>query len=154
MAEAAFALAAGPRGGVAADFLKLGRNHARTAEQLEQTLETDALGVLEGNPSLAQADEILAPLRVGVILALWALGGNAVRKKIEEWRDAIQRVVLCITGDDLLAAGIPPGPAVRVGLAAARRAALDGSAVGVEAQKNVALEAAQQALGEPRAKEL
>jgi tRNA nucleotidyltransferase (CCA-adding enzyme) len=51
-------------------------------------------------------------------------------------------VRLDITGDDLLAAGIPPGPAIGRGLRAAWLAKLDGRAGGREAEVRVALEVA------------
>ena len=47
-----------------------------------------------------------------------------------------------IDGDDLLAAGVQPGPAVGAGLAAARAAKLDGRAEGREAELAAALEGA------------
>jgi hypothetical protein len=51
-------------------------------------------------------------------------------------------VRLEIDGDDLLAAGLEPGPAVGAGLAAARAAKLDGRASGREAELAEALRAA------------
>ncbi len=51
-----------------------------------------------------------------------ALGAEWLDRYVEEWRD----VRLDIDGDDLMEAGIPEGPAVGRGLAAALRAKLDG----------------------------
>jgi tRNA nucleotidyltransferase (CCA-adding enzyme) len=51
-----------------------------------------------------------------------ALGAEWLDRYLEEW----QGVRLAIDGDDLIAAGVPQGPAVGRGLAAALRAKLDG----------------------------
>jgi hypothetical protein len=52
-------------------------------------------------------------------------------------------VRLTIHGDDLLAAGVAPGPQVGAGLAAALAAKLDGRAVGRDAELAEALRAAR-----------
>jgi hypothetical protein len=52
---------------------------------------------------------------------------------------------LLIDGRDLLDAGLPPGPAIGRGLAAARAAALDGRASDRQAQLEVAIGAARAA---------
>jgi tRNA nucleotidyltransferase (CCA-adding enzyme) len=59
------------------------------------------------------------------------------------WLDDLRHVRLEIDGDDLLAAGVSPGPAVGAGLAAARAAKLDGRAAGREAELATALGAAR-----------
>jgi tRNA nucleotidyltransferase (CCA-adding enzyme) len=59
------------------------------------------------------------------------------------WLDDLRHVRLEIDGDDLLAAGLIPGPAVGAGLAAARAAKLDGRADGREAELAAALEGAR-----------
>ena len=77
--------------------------------------------------------------RSGTELALArALGAGWLDEYIESWRD----VRLVISGDDLLAAGVPEGPGVGRGLAAALRAKLDGDASGRDAELRVALKAA------------
>jgi tRNA nucleotidyltransferase/poly(A) polymerase len=63
---------------------------------------------------------------------------NAAR----EWLVELRHKRLAITGADLLAAGVPAGPAVGVGLAAARAALLDAEAEDAEAQLAVAVAAA------------
>jgi tRNA nucleotidyltransferase (CCA-adding enzyme) len=63
---------------------------------------------------------------------------NAAR----EWLVELRHKRLSITGADLLAAGVPAGPAVGVGLAAARAALLDDEATDAESQLSVALAAA------------
>ena len=77
--------------------------------------------------------------RSGAELALArAMGAGWLDDYVESWRD----VRLAISGDDLLAAGVPEGPGVGRGLAAALRAKLDGDASGRDAELRVALEAA------------
>jgi tRNA nucleotidyltransferase (CCA-adding enzyme) len=51
--------------------------------------------------------------------------------------------VLQITGDDLIAAGVPEGPRVGAGLAEALRRKLDGEVSGREEELAAALEAAR-----------
>jgi tRNA nucleotidyltransferase (CCA-adding enzyme) len=78
----------------------------------------------------------------GVTLALArALGAEWLDRYVSEWRN----VRLDIDGDDLIAAGIPEGPAIGRGLAAAMRAKLDGEASGADEELRVALDAARQA---------
>ena len=65
----------------------------------------------------------LARGRSGAELALArAMGAEWLDRYVSEWR----RIRLEIDGDDLLAAGIPEGPAIGRGLAEAMRAKLDG----------------------------
>lgn len=59
------------------------------------------------------------------------------------WLERLRHVRLEIDGDDLVAEGIDQGPAIGVGLAAARAAALDGDAETRAEQLEVALRAAQ-----------
>ena len=76
----------------------------------------------------------------GVTLALGrALGAAWLDRYLEEWRD----VRLDIDGGDLMEAGIPEGPAIGRGLAAAMRAKLDGEVRGADEELRVALEAAR-----------
>jgi tRNA nucleotidyltransferase (CCA-adding enzyme) len=96
---------------------------------------------------LARADprspsEVVAAAlgRSGAELALArALGADWLDRYVSEWR----HVRPAISGDDLLAAGVPRGPAVGRGLQAALRAKLDGRASTREQELDVALEAAQ-----------
>ena len=74
------------------------------------------------------------------ILLARALGGEWLDRYVDEWRG----VRLEITGDDLMAAGIPQGPAVGHGLAAALRAKLDRGAATRDEELRVALEAARE----------
>jgi tRNA nucleotidyltransferase (CCA-adding enzyme) len=77
----------------------------------------------------------------GTTLALArALGAEWLDTYVREWRN----VRLEIDGRDLLEAGIPQGPAIGRGLAAAMRARLDGLALGPEEELSVALDAARE----------
>jgi tRNA nucleotidyltransferase (CCA-adding enzyme) len=68
-----------------------------------------------------------------------AMGGAWLDRYVTEWRS----VVLEVRGTDLMAAGIPEGPAVGEGLAAALRAKLDGETAGREDELRIAIEAAR-----------
>jgi tRNA nucleotidyltransferase (CCA-adding enzyme) len=59
------------------------------------------------------------------------------------WLESLRNVRLEIDGDDLLAAGVPQGPAVGQGLRAALVAKLDGRVSGREAELAAALEASR-----------
>jgi len=90
-----------------------------------------------GRPSQAVA---AARGHSGVELALArALGGAW----LDDYVERLRHVRLEITGSDLLAAGVPEGPAIGRGLEAALRAKLDGEAAGREAELGLALAAAQ-----------
>ncbi len=69
-----------------------------------------------------------------------ALGAELPARR---WLEELRHVRLEIDGDDLLAAGLTPGPAVGAGLAAARAAKLDGRAVGRAAELAEALRVAR-----------
>ncbi len=77
--------------------------------------------------------------RAGAELALArALGAEWLDRFVGEWRE----VDLRISGDDLLAAGVPEGERIGRGLASALRAKLDGEAPAPEDELRIALEAA------------
>ena len=83
----------------------------------------------------------LARGRGGVELLLArALDAEWLDLYLTEWR----QVRLEITGQDLIAAGVPEGPAVGRGLEEALRRKLDGAASGRDEELRVALEAARQ----------
>lgn len=69
-----------------------------------------------------------------------ALGAEWLDEHLREWRS----VRLRIDGSDLLAAGVPEGPAVGRGLAAALRRRLDGEIEGRDQELAAALEAARE----------
>jgi tRNA nucleotidyltransferase (CCA-adding enzyme) len=68
-----------------------------------------------------------------------ALGADWLDRYLAEWR----QVSLVIDGADLLAAGVPQGPALGRGLASALRRRLDGEIAGREQELAAALEAAR-----------
>jgi tRNA nucleotidyltransferase (CCA-adding enzyme) len=68
-----------------------------------------------------------------------ALGAEGPARR---WLDALRHVRLEIDGDDLLAAGLTPGPALGAGLAAARAARLDGRVHGRDEELAEALRVA------------
>lgn len=91
-------------------------------------------------PQRASEGVELAGRRDGVELVLArALGAEWLDRYLLEWRE----VALEIDGADLLAAGVPEGPAVGRGLAEALRRKLDGELAGREAELKVAVEAAK-----------
>jgi tRNA nucleotidyltransferase (CCA-adding enzyme) len=68
-----------------------------------------------------------------------ALDAEWLDRYAAEWR----RVRLEITGDDLLEAGVPEGPAIGRGLEAALSGKLDGELSGREEELRIALAAAR-----------
>jgi tRNA nucleotidyltransferase (CCA-adding enzyme) len=74
-------------------------------------------------------------------LAMAAALGAA--EPVRRWFEDVRRVELEITGDDIVAAGVPEGPAVGQALDAAWRAALDDGVKGREGQLAAALAAAE-----------
>jgi tRNA nucleotidyltransferase (CCA-adding enzyme) len=68
-------------------------------------------------------------------------GAMGPHEAAREWLERLQAVRLAIDGNDLLAAGVPWGPAVGRGLRAALAAKLDGLASGREAELAEALRA-------------
>lgn len=112
-----------------------------------EAIVTAALGPEGGEAELARARPdrpsegvALARGRGPVELALArALGARWLDEYLREWRS----VRLEIDGSDLVAAGVPEGPAVGRGLDAALRRRLDGEIEGREQELAVALEAAR-----------
>ena len=79
--------------------------------------------------------EIARAARGAPVEAVALAGGDNARRWIQELR----HVRAAITGDDLLAAGVPHGPEIGVRLQRALDARLDGTAVGHEAELAAAL---------------
>ncbi len=65
---------------------------------------------------------------------LWALGDERVRHRVEYYVDTLARIKPAISGDDLTAAGLTPGPSYSAILAEALDARLDARAVGRESE--------------------
>jgi tRNA nucleotidyltransferase (CCA-adding enzyme) len=119
---------------------------AATAERPEAVLaaargQTEAARALvAAEPNSPSAAVAAARGHHGVDLALArALGAGWLDDYVSRWRE----VRASISGEDLLAAGVPEGPAVGRGLEAALRAKLDGEAEGRERELEIALEAAR-----------
>jgi tRNA nucleotidyltransferase (CCA-adding enzyme) len=101
------------------------------------TAEARELAALEPlRPSAAV--EAARGRRPTELLLARALGAEWIDRYLTEWR----RVRLQISGEDLLAAGVPQGPAIGRGLVAALRAKLDGEAEDRDEELRVALEVA------------
>ncbi len=131
---AAAALATEPRWRGSADLGRL------LIELVRGDLAARATALAALDPATASAGVDLAANRSGEELMLArAMGGAWLDRYVDQWRD----VRLEITGDDLLAAGIPQGPSIGHGLKAALRARLDGDASSREDELRIALEVAR-----------
>jgi tRNA nucleotidyltransferase (CCA-adding enzyme) len=86
--------------------------------------------------------QIAAAARGQPVEALAMAGAQGAGEPVRRWLDELRDVRLEITGEDLLAAGVPEGPAVGQGLEAALAAKLDGEASGRDDELAVALRAA------------
>jgi tRNA nucleotidyltransferase (CCA-adding enzyme) len=75
-------------------------------------------------------------------VALAGAQGGAAGRAARQWLAELRHVGLEIDGDDLVAAGVRPGPAIGAGLRAALSARLDGRAKGADEQLAEALRAA------------
>ncbi len=93
--------------------------------------------------STARAPSEIASAAAGAPAELVALAGAlGPEKQAREWLEALRHVRLTIDGGDLIAAGIPEGPAIGRGLRAALAAKLDRRASGREQELAAALDAA------------
>jgi tRNA nucleotidyltransferase (CCA-adding enzyme) len=135
------------------------------AEELEQLLDRLAFEAGDRDAVLAaatQANELAGRLaqanRPSEIAAAVGGGGPELaalagalgpRDAARSWLDRLRKVRLEIDGADLLAAGVPEGPALGRGLRAALAAKLDGITTGREAELAIALKAAAEETGEP-----
>jgi tRNA nucleotidyltransferase (CCA-adding enzyme) len=92
----------------------------------------------------SEAVRLAAPWDPAQLLVARALGAEWLDRYAAEWRN----VSLEIGGEDLLAAGVPEGPAVGRGLDAALSGKLDGELSGRDQELEVALAAARGELPE------
>ena len=110
---------------------------ARDARRLEHELATAQ------TPSALAASVAAAPVEAvalaGGLAAVHEGDGEGAARR---WLQELRLIGLEIDGRDLLAAGLPAGPAVGAGLRAALAAKLDGRAAGREAELAEALRAA------------
>jgi len=99
----------------------------------------------------ALADELRRAQRPSEIAAAVAGGGPELvalagalgaESQAREWLSRLRRIRLEIDGRDLIEAGVPQGPAIGRGLAAALAAKLDGRASGRDAELGEALRVA------------
>jgi tRNA nucleotidyltransferase (CCA-adding enzyme) len=111
---------------VLAVAIRRGLEAARELASAEPPRPSEAVGLARGRDA------------VTLVLAR-ALGAEWLDRYVTDWR----HVRLEIDGGDLLARGIPEGPAIGRGLAAALRAKLDGEVAGPEEELEVALGAAR-----------
>lgn len=110
------------------------RERAVLAAALGARRQAEALAA--ASPAAPSAAVELAGRADPVDLALArALGADWLDRYMSEWR----AVELEIDGEDLIAAGVPQGPAIGRGLGAALRAKLDGELSGREAELSAAL---------------
>ena len=70
----------------------------------------------------------------GAILIAGEIASHRIRRYLAEWWSVAPR----LRGNDLLALGVPPGPAVGEALRELRRARLDGETASVQDEENVA----------------
>jgi tRNA nucleotidyltransferase (CCA-adding enzyme) len=87
----------------------------------------------------SDAFRLARPWDPAQLLVARALGAEWLDEHAETWRHA----ALEITGEDLLAAGIPEGPAVGHGLDAALSGKLDGELAGRDQELEIAVAAAR-----------
>jgi tRNA nucleotidyltransferase (CCA-adding enzyme) len=113
----------------------------------DRALFAAALGPARGEGALAgarperpsEAVALAEPRDPVELLLARAMGAEWLDRYLAEWRD----VALEIDGDDLIAAGIQPGPAMGRGLKEALRRKLDGEIKDREQELKVALEVAR-----------
>ena len=77
---------------------------------------------------------LLEPFPAEVIVYLWAIGDVTARERIEEYLTSLAEVTPAVSGADLIALGLEPGPGFSAILAQARADRLDGKAVGRDAE--------------------
>jgi tRNA nucleotidyltransferase (CCA-adding enzyme) len=111
----------------------------REAIVASATRANDVAGML----GAAQAPSAIAAAAAGAPLELVALAGAlGPERQAYEWLEHLRHVRLSIDGRDLIAAGVPEGPAIGRGLRAALAAKLDRRATGRDQELAEALSAA------------
>jgi len=130
------------------DRQDLGQRLSLPARQTEILLEApekiaEACRRIRGTLRPHEVSETLAAMSAVEIAAAVALGGEPVAGWVARWRSELRARVSALRASDLLAAGVPPGPAIGVGLRAARRARIDRG-IGPEEELAVALAAVRE----------
>jgi tRNA nucleotidyltransferase (CCA-adding enzyme) len=151
-ADAALALL--PAGEGRPDLVVLGASLAGEADALLDELgfaagERAVLRACARAPQLAavmtgaaQPSALARALRGQPVEAVALAGAQGAAAPARRWLDELRHVALTITGDDLLAAGVPHGPQIGRRLAAALERRLDGAlAAGRDAELAAALQA-------------
>ncbi|MBK5233012.1 MAG: CCA tRNA nucleotidyltransferase [Thermoleophilia bacterium] len=82
---------------------------------------------------------VASRLSLAELLVNRAAGALWLDRYLDEW----STIRPSITGDDLVLAGLPQGPAIGIGLTAALRARLDDGVEGIEEELAIAVEAAE-----------
>jgi tRNA nucleotidyltransferase (CCA-adding enzyme) len=100
--------------------------------------EAELAAAAPSRPS--EAVELARDARPEELVLARAMGGAWLDDYVREWRG----VTLEIDGSDLVAAGVPEGPAIGRGLEEALRRKLDGEISGRDDEMRVALEAAEE----------
>ncbi len=105
----------------------------------------DAAKLAEAEPaSGSEAASLASRLDPSEIITARAMGAEW----LDDWCADLRSVELEISGDDLLAEGVPAGPMVGIGLNAALRAKLDGEEGGRSMELQIALEACRSSEGQ------
>jgi tRNA nucleotidyltransferase (CCA-adding enzyme) len=99
--------------------------------------------VCHGGVSAAALDEALEGCTAAQLLVFWLRCGPAGRRRLERYVRELRSQTADVDGHVLRRAGVPPGPAIRAALRAARRAKLHGCS-DAEQQLRAALAAAEE----------
>jgi tRNA nucleotidyltransferase (CCA-adding enzyme) len=119
------------------------RGRATRSEVVLGAIENDFHPLPHERPETPYSGLLLAHgLRLSEVVLNRAAGAAWLDDYVNEW----SQVRLAITGDDLILAGIPQGPAIGAGMAAALKAKLDEGVSGIEAELAVAVRAAEAAI--------
>jgi tRNA nucleotidyltransferase (CCA-adding enzyme) len=103
------------------------------------TAVRDAPALAERLQSAPRASEIAAAVQRTSPEAVALAGALGADEPARRWLHDLRHVRLDLSGDDLIAAGVPPGPDIGRGLRAALAAKLDGQATTREGELRVAL---------------
>ena len=91
---------------------------------------------LEREGRLSRVAEVLAGRPVTVLAGAWLGGGGRARRRIEWFLSQGRAVRPLLSGEDIVALGVPRGPQIGACLAALRRARLDGALATVAQERN------------------
>ncbi|KAF0207663.1 MAG: tRNA nucleotidyltransferase [Actinobacteria bacterium] len=115
--------------------LRLGREYSAAALLIVERREVVVRLLKDGRKMLdSRLYFLLQPLPDVAIVYLWAVGERLARERIERYLDVLAGVRIAVSGDDLTALGMKPGPGYSAILAQALADRLDGRAVGRAAE--------------------